>query len=436
MKAIITIVCIVLMLLLSWSMLKTIKQPSFYEQGTNAFEAGDYEKALGFFDKSVEKKPNNSKIYLSRGITHLTMGSAEKSEQLDLAIQDFSKALEIKPDYVEALYNRGIAHSSYIHFNGQPLEGENKQHYDAAISDLDKVEQLDNSFTLLYAGRGALQYKSGDMLTAQKDMNKALSQQAQITKIAGKEKLGAVYYNYGLIFNQMMKLGQSFKSFEKAVSLNSSLAPAYGELLGVYMMVQNYHDAVSYAEKALYFTKEANIPAWNDKVFYYQYLQGVAYYQLENYEKAVRSLGLMLADESEHNTIKPCAQIYLALSKKKLGNAQEARQLADEAFKNIASIPQISSAKKNFYKALAYYARGDSRKTEEFLKKVIKDNEEYKVGNLFDYTVEAYYRLGLIYAAKNKKRTAISYFKKAREEISTSPVPLKSKVSYINELIK
>ena len=60
-------------------------------QGNALFLDGQYDRAIVFFNKAIEKNPRFAEAYYNRGITYL------EKKQFDKAISDFTKAIEINP---------------------------------------------------------------------------------------------------------------------------------------------------------------------------------------------------------------------------------------------------------------------------------------------------------------------------------------------------
>lgn len=71
---------------------ETDSDPLLY-QGNALFLDGQYDRAIVFFNKAIEKNPRFAEAYYNRGITYL------EKKQFDKAISDFTKAIEINPRY-------------------------------------------------------------------------------------------------------------------------------------------------------------------------------------------------------------------------------------------------------------------------------------------------------------------------------------------------
>ena len=73
-----------------------------FEQAEQAYNQGDYNKAISLFEKTLEIKSDFAPSYYYLGLTHKAIGT-----NLREVSWLFKKAVEIKPDYVYALDNLG-----------------------------------------------------------------------------------------------------------------------------------------------------------------------------------------------------------------------------------------------------------------------------------------------------------------------------------------
>ena len=73
-----------------------------YMQGNHAFEDRDYEKALAYFNESLDIAPNTAYALNMHATTLLQMG------QLDEALAGFNRVIEMEPEFGGVYANRGI----------------------------------------------------------------------------------------------------------------------------------------------------------------------------------------------------------------------------------------------------------------------------------------------------------------------------------------
>jgi len=101
-------------------------------KGMEHFRLGEYNEAISYYDKILEKEPNNIDALFNKGHAYSKLGKYWN------AIKTFDKVLEVEPNNIEALFNQGDAYSKL---------GE----YRKAISYYDKILEKDpNNIDALY----------------------------------------------------------------------------------------------------------------------------------------------------------------------------------------------------------------------------------------------------------------------------------------------
>src|SRR5690554_3264871 len=76
----------------------------YYNIATFHAKNGDYEKAIEYFTKAIEKNPKDAEAYYSRAYSRQTINGNNQ-----LIIADYTKSLEFNPNDHEAYMNRGVA---------------------------------------------------------------------------------------------------------------------------------------------------------------------------------------------------------------------------------------------------------------------------------------------------------------------------------------
>jgi tetratricopeptide (TPR) repeat protein len=173
-------------------------------------ERGDLDKALEYFNKSIQYDPGYENAYANRGIVFCMKGN------LTDGIRDFSKAIELKPGYYDALVNRGIAYYSM-------------KEYDKSIADFNTLIATKPNDAVLLSHRGWSLLQAGKNEEALNDFNRS------ITIDSGNSltflRRSNAFYNLKLFkdaFNDLQKsssMGMQidsvyFQSLEKAASGN------------------------------------------------------------------------------------------------------------------------------------------------------------------------------------------------------------------------
>jgi len=108
---------------------------AYYNRGTALAKRGDYQQAIGDYDKVIEINPTYKEAYNNRGNAYASLGNYRQ------AIENYDKALEINPKHITAYNNRG---------NAYLLLGNNRQ----AIGNYDKALKIDPNYAEAYYNRG------------------------------------------------------------------------------------------------------------------------------------------------------------------------------------------------------------------------------------------------------------------------------------------
>ena len=107
----------------------------YYKQGLEKAEAGDLDKALELFDKSIAIKGDEYVAWYNRAIVKSMMGRYED------ALADLEHTIKLNPAYKKAYLNRGTTKKHLTDFGG-------------AIADYSRAIQLDTAYGEAYYDRG------------------------------------------------------------------------------------------------------------------------------------------------------------------------------------------------------------------------------------------------------------------------------------------
>ena len=75
-----------------------------FHKGNNALLTKKYKKAISYYKKTIELRPNDAHAYNNMGNAHKEIGD------FDRAIECYDSAISLKPDYASAHYNLGIVY--------------------------------------------------------------------------------------------------------------------------------------------------------------------------------------------------------------------------------------------------------------------------------------------------------------------------------------
>jgi Flp pilus assembly protein TadD len=182
---------LILTILIGYATTEEIKETdpaALLDQGIAFAKKGQYDRAITYFSKALDKNPGFAVAYHNRGSIYVIKG------QYDKAISDFNKALEINPKNAEAYYMRGNAYADKkqyelaitdynkvieidpmdfpAHFNRGIAYGSKKQ-YDKAISDFNKALELNPRYADAYNYRGLTYAYKGQYEKAGSDWKRA-----------------------------------------------------------------------------------------------------------------------------------------------------------------------------------------------------------------------------------------------------------------------
>jgi tetratricopeptide (TPR) repeat protein len=141
--------------LIPWSNFLTEKKDTSFADAAAALAKNQWSQAVGLFDKTIKKSPNNPNAYVGRSRAYLRLG------ELDKALEDANKAIEIKPDSAIAYGQRAIIYK---------LQGK----YDEALADFKKSVQLDSDYYWAHSHLADLYSRRGDQDKALESIQKAL----------------------------------------------------------------------------------------------------------------------------------------------------------------------------------------------------------------------------------------------------------------------
>ena len=167
------------------------------QEGLQAQQSGDYEKALAVFTRAIKRDPKDAQAYFYRGVV------LSGASQFDEAAKDYSKSIELKPDHADAFWSRGYSYA-------------NAKKYDLAIADYTRALELGAKEALVRGLRATVYYRMKMYAEADADLNKVLEMDPKDAK--AKEGL------------QLVKKAKADPDFEPD-SLNTlpgNLQPAYG----------------------------------------------------------------------------------------------------------------------------------------------------------------------------------------------------------------
>ena len=173
-----------------------------------------WQNGITLFTDAVEKNPDKSIVYQTRGNEYLRIGNNHK------AIQDFSEAVKLLPTYGDAFHNLGVAKYNLKDYAGAI------QAYDHAIS-------LQPKNPNVYYSRGLAKFETTDIKGALEDFNK-------VEKLAGNYM--DVYNYLGASKGKLDDLDGAIAEFDLAIKSDPKNANAWFNRGNVWFLkFQQYH---------------------------------------------------------------------------------------------------------------------------------------------------------------------------------------------------
>lgn len=207
----------------------------------------------------------------------------------------------------------------------------------------------------------------------------------------------------------------------------------YIELANYNTKINNYKNALIFAQKAIGFSAVSN-----NKISRANALStmGSLYFKLKKYNEAITTLDKSIIEFQNQKPSSKLANVYyiLGLSYMEKGSPIIAGKYFDkaESVYNLLNIPEAKELL-NLQKGIVYKYKGQNDKAMSFFEEIISkpDNED-----IFLTKAEALFQIGTIEASKNRNNLALNYFKQALELNSkNSNVEQKSKILHDMSLV-
>ena len=127
----------------------------YLAKGEDLLKQQKYDKALAYYNRSLELSPDDPDALYNRGLTYYKLGRYDK------ALADYNRSLELSPDDPDALYNRGLTY----HELGR---------YPEAQADYSKAIEINPKDGSQFLARGQLHAEQKILPDALSDLEKAL----------------------------------------------------------------------------------------------------------------------------------------------------------------------------------------------------------------------------------------------------------------------
>ena len=146
-----------------------VSAENWFDRGTGQRNIGNYEKAIEYFTKAIEKDNDYSGAYYERGDCYDLIGN------FDAAIKDFDKAIEFDNKW-ETLSSLRLAHYSRARtYHAIKTDDEDRKNklLTLSLEDWNKTLEIKSDQPEAYYGRGLVLIDLNDMKSAIQDFKKA-----------------------------------------------------------------------------------------------------------------------------------------------------------------------------------------------------------------------------------------------------------------------
>ena len=461
-RNIISIVLVVLIGFLVWSMVSTQSKSKYGDRGLEEYEKGNYHEAIENYTMATETHSNDAFLYNNRGLAYYGLKEYKKaisdySKAIDLrpdyavaycnralayfktrsfdeAISDYTKAIELDPDYADAYYNRGLAYNQFVHYYSKPFTDDAIGKFDKAVTNFSKVLELDSDYVLAYAGLGNAYYRHGEWDKATEYYNKALKDEDLILKKVGKKGLEGVYHSRARNYNQFQRtFHDAVSDYKKELELNPESLDAFNHIAMISVLSGDYKGGLEHSNKGIHLIESWGKFGEAGYIFSYR---AQCYCRLGEYDKATADFKKAMKNPALiGETHRHTGFCYL-----KMGDAEKAKKtfekgtayLTKEIVKGGPYGPGTAYRSYN-ERGLCYMGLGEYDKAIADFQKTRESNPPYLLYGK-DFYVEASKNLGVVYREMGDAEKAKSFLEEALKRAELPEVGMSITAKEIREL--
>ncbi|MFP4437175.1 MAG: tetratricopeptide repeat protein [Chloroflexaceae bacterium] len=184
---------------------------------------GDYARALAWYDRVVQRNPEQAEGYLHRGM------ACFYQQEYDRALADVERAIQLQPEHGDAYRIRGLI--CYV-------QSEDAQ----ALADYALALHLQPNDALACNNQGCVYHLQGDYQQALERYNQAL----QLSP-----SLGVVYCNRGQVHAALGDTAQALADYEQAIQMSVEPSEAYLGRGSIYYQQGGYEQALADCDRAI-----------------------------------------------------------------------------------------------------------------------------------------------------------------------------------------
>lgn len=277
------------------SLIKVSMSPS-QRAGEEAFNAGNYDRAVNYFNEAIKADDKKAELYHDRARANLRL------QKYAAAVADYSSALNLDKNFAGARLDRAAAY----YYLGD---------YTKAIDDYDVLLKSDDKNVDAYFGRGLSYSKLKQYAPALDDLNKVVQLNPHHT--GAFEDIANAYLAQG-------QLNEAIDAYSRSLKNNARDANAF------YMRGNTYKRLGKTSQALSDFTSAIDVAPgryefYNDR--------GYAFYESGKYKEAIVDLAIAMQlnpgyEIAKHNLTAACNKLIASIG----ATAKTPEQLGDLAF--------------------------------------------------------------------------------------------------------
>ena len=194
-----------------------------YDTGLSFLWIENYEKALSYFQKAIEKNPRYADAYFQIGYCNDKLG------RFSDAIEAYKQAIRIKPDFAEAHINLGWAYYNLGRFSD-------------AIEAYKQAIRIKPDFAEAHINLGVAYGELGRF----SDAIEAFKQAIRI-----KPDYAKAHYNLGVIYVNLGRFSDAIEAYKQAIRIKPDFAEAHINLGVAYGELGRFSDAIEAFKQAI-----------------------------------------------------------------------------------------------------------------------------------------------------------------------------------------
>lgn len=316
---------------------KNTNAEMFKEKGDIYFDEGQYNRAIKFYDKSIELNPYNLGAFHNKGSAYLEQG------KLKNALIYFTEAVRIKPSSQQVRKNR----NEVVKRINIEKRGTHENEYIKNRSD-EFFKEISTAISFKEAGqfKKAME-KIDQMLADNSGHNEILSLKAELLRKMGRfeesiqildqiikqkpklrDLLIDVYENKGISLKNLGRYEEALECYDQVIKLNPELTTIYTNKGNIFMELNRMEESLAMHQKAIKLDPIGEL-GWNNL--------GVSQNIMKRYDDALKSFNEALRLNNKFY------QSYWGkgMVLKKLGRYEESIKCFDEALNIEEALPSV-----------------------------------------------------------------------------------------------